>query len=149
MFQIMGILGLLIATVLIAADSHGADMGKQVMLEPTGFGLLLKYPIMWAHAVGSLIGAGISSYFQKREKLPKFLISFVVGIILSPVFFAVTDIVPLISTALACGLAMGLLVWLILEIIYSPEVRASIRHGVAHQIDKRLADGEHPKEETE
>ena len=108
---------------------------------------MLKYAIIWAQAVGSLVGAAIAAYFQKTEKLPKFLISFVIGMILSPIFFRVTEIKPEIDTAIACGLGIAMLIWLVLEIIYSKEIRASLQHGVAHQIDKRLGDGKHAQEQ--
>ncbi len=135
MFQIFGILAILVVATWMLAEAHGADMAQR-MIEQSGWLVVLKYPLAWASVLGGIIGSAIASHFQRKDKLPKFLIGCATGIPLSPTFFTFTDIVPTISTALACGLVYGLVAWMFLELLFDREIRTAIKHGVIRRIDQ-------------
>jgi hypothetical protein len=141
MMQLAGILVVLVAAIWMAADAHGAEMGKQAMIDPSGIKLLAilaKYPLAVAAVVGSIVGASVVAAYQKKDRLKQVLINASVSITLTPGVFAFTGTEPTWDRWLACALVLGVVSGGLLKIWVDAEVQSAIRHGVAHQISKRL-----------
>jgi len=150
MIQLAGILALLIAAVLIVADAHGADMGKQAMIEPAGaklLSLLLKYPLLVAAAVGSIIGSLVVSSYQKKNRVQQFLVNFSIAICLTPAVFTLLETPVTWERWLACALVLGIVSGTILQWWIDPTIQAALKRAVAHQIDERIGESEEKAKE--
>lgn len=151
MLNLAGCLVILIAAFSIAADTYGADMGQNAMIEPAGaklLALILKYPLAVAAVVGSIVGAGVISAYQKKDRFKQFLINASIGITLTPFVMTFLDAAPTIDRWAACALGVGMFSGLVLKILISHEVQDAFKHAIVHQIDERLGNGKHDDEET-
>jgi len=144
MFQIGLIVAVLVAAVSLMASSHGADMGQKIM-EPASGGILalvMKYPLIFAGAAGSLIGALVVTSYQKKNRFQQFMVNASIAICLTPAFFAVSEQPATWDRWLACSLILGIFSGTILQIWISPDVQEAAKQVLAHQLIERLGGGD-------
>lgn len=132
----------------VISHAHGADMGQRMIEVPAGakiLSILLKYPLIVAGCVGSMIGSLVVASYQKKNRVQQFLVNASIAICLTPAAFEFTDMEATIPSWLACSLILGIASGTFLKWWIDPSIQASLKHAVAHQIDKHAGGGQSPE----
>jgi predicted exporter len=145
--NLLGTLVILAIALQLVADAHGADMQqvRQMVEWPAGakfLTLILKYPLLFAGAAGSLIGALVVASYQKKDRFQQFMVNASISICITPAVFAFSGQPATWDRWLACSLILGIVSGAILKIWISPAVQEAAKQAVAHQILDRLAGGD-------
>lgn len=150
--QIIAIVWILALAVIVICNAHGADMGQRMIELPAGakiLGFLLKYPLIVAGVAGSMIGSLVVASYQKKNRFQQFLVNASIGICLTPAVFEFSDFEPTIPKWLACSVILGIISGTVLKWWIDPQIQASLKHAIAHQINERLGGGQAPAPEAE
>ncbi len=152
MLNIIGTALIVVGTLLVAANSHGSDMGRS-MTELGIFGKLFasvwKYPLALAAIAGSFIGAAIFVAYQKKDRLKQLLINTGFAIVIAPGAFEITGVEPTPARWLALCVLLGLSSGLILRLWVDKHASRMAQDALLHRLARFIGgEGYHPEEKA-
>jgi hypothetical protein len=150
MFNVFGVMAILLLAVVAVARAHGADMGmEQRMIESAGMAkvlsVILKYPLAVAAVAGAMLGSAVVAAYQEKNRLKQWALHTGISAALTPLAIKIMDESPTWDIFLGYSVIIAVASYLAISVWADKRIKEAFIRGAVHQIHSRLGDDEKPR----